>query len=313
MKDKELAIIIPAYKRDFLEETLESLSEQTDKRFRVYIGDDNSPFNLEEVVERFKGRIDYTYKKFKENLGGESLVAQWHRCIKLAEREKWIWLFSDDDIMEKNCVEAFYKELLANNKIKLFHFDVKIVDKDNKFLNKAQEFPEKLSPSEFIKGKISGNLSSFVVEYIFEKEFFWNNGGFVNFDLAWNSDDATWYQLSKGGGVHTIKCANVHWRSSGVNISRISKDSLIVQRKLNADIEFSDWLVTDIKSTSKLKSFVISLRLYLWYLIRLNSFKDVIGSDIMHHLENEFIKNKKLGLFKYFIKKYYHVYKVQRI
>ena len=49
MKDT-LAIIIPAYKPDYLEETLESLTKQTNKDFKIYIGDDASPFYLENIV-----------------------------------------------------------------------------------------------------------------------------------------------------------------------------------------------------------------------------------------------------------------------
>lgn len=38
-----LAIVIPYYKLTFFEETLQSLANQSDKRFKVYIGDDASP------------------------------------------------------------------------------------------------------------------------------------------------------------------------------------------------------------------------------------------------------------------------------
>ena len=40
-----LAIIIPFYKLTFFEENLHSLAIQTDKRFKVYIGDDSSPYD----------------------------------------------------------------------------------------------------------------------------------------------------------------------------------------------------------------------------------------------------------------------------
>lgn len=37
-----LAIVIPYYKINYFEETLKSLSNQTDKKFKVYIGNDAS-------------------------------------------------------------------------------------------------------------------------------------------------------------------------------------------------------------------------------------------------------------------------------
>ena len=90
MKDA-LAIIIPAYKPDYLEETLESLTKQTNKDFKIYIGDDASPFYLENIVELFIDKLNIVYKKFDNNVGGYSLTKQWERCIEMSN-EKWIWL-----------------------------------------------------------------------------------------------------------------------------------------------------------------------------------------------------------------------------
>ena len=50
LENETLAIVIPAYKRDFLAETLQSLVNQTNQHFHLYIGDDHSPYNLKEVV-----------------------------------------------------------------------------------------------------------------------------------------------------------------------------------------------------------------------------------------------------------------------
>ena len=46
-----LAIVIPYYNMQFFEETLQSLSSQSDQRFRVYIGNDASPDNPEFLIE----------------------------------------------------------------------------------------------------------------------------------------------------------------------------------------------------------------------------------------------------------------------
>ena len=48
-----IAIVIPAYKDTFLTETLESISNQTDKDFTLYIGDDNSPYQLLDIVNKY--------------------------------------------------------------------------------------------------------------------------------------------------------------------------------------------------------------------------------------------------------------------
>jgi len=105
-----LAIIIPAYKGSFLAEALASIAAQTDRRFRVYVGDDASPEDLRKICDEFQADIDLKYCRFEEKFGGKSLVDQWCRCIELST-EPWIWLFADDDVMEKGCVDCFYRGL----------------------------------------------------------------------------------------------------------------------------------------------------------------------------------------------------------
>lgn len=51
---KKLAIIIPAYKPRFLQETLDSIAKQNSHEFTVYIGDDASPYPLKTIVDHYK-------------------------------------------------------------------------------------------------------------------------------------------------------------------------------------------------------------------------------------------------------------------
>src|SRR5690349_7148370 len=106
---KPLAVIIPAYKLAFFDKALSSLAYQTNKNFTVYIGDDCSPEDLEEITEKYKSQLDIHYTRFKNNIGAKYLVYHWNRCIQLTRGEPWLWLFSDDDIADANCVETFYR------------------------------------------------------------------------------------------------------------------------------------------------------------------------------------------------------------
>tara|TARA_B110000240_G_scaffold195891_1_gene246534 strand:+ start:1600 stop:2013 length:414 start_codon:yes stop_codon:yes gene_type:complete len=77
----KLAIVIPYYKITFFEETIASLANQTNKNFKVYIGNDASPECPEALIEQYKDKFNFIYKKFETNLGSTSLVKQWERCI----------------------------------------------------------------------------------------------------------------------------------------------------------------------------------------------------------------------------------------
>jgi glycosyltransferase involved in cell wall biosynthesis len=49
-----LAIVIPYHRLAFFEATLQSLVNQTDQRFHVYIGDDASPENPLPLLEKYR-------------------------------------------------------------------------------------------------------------------------------------------------------------------------------------------------------------------------------------------------------------------
>jgi glycosyltransferase involved in cell wall biosynthesis len=86
-----LAIIIPYYKLTFFDATLESLANQTDNRFTVYIGDDNSTESPLAVLGNYEHKINVRYRRFCENFGCSSLTKQWHRCLEMMTTNGLFW------------------------------------------------------------------------------------------------------------------------------------------------------------------------------------------------------------------------------
>ena len=249
MNQVRLAIVIPAYKPDFLDETLASLASQGNKDFMVYIGDDCSPYHLYDIVCKYESLIQIIYHRFDTNLGSKDLVAQWERCIALSKDEEFIWLFSDDDVMESNCVEEFYRCLdQTNNKYDLYHFDINIIDEEEKVVNVCPKFPLINSSWDYYKAIVYGRQLSYVVEYIFSRKIYEKSGGFVNFDLAWNSDKATWTEFCGNRGLCTIESARVNWRRSQKNITPNMTRS-ISERKMMANCLFFEWAFKKFNNT----------------------------------------------------------------
>jgi hypothetical protein len=238
-----LAIVIPAYKSAFLEKTLSSIACQSCKDFTLYIGNDHSPFDLRAIVDSYRDRIDISYQEFDENIGGKDLVAHWERCIDMIRDEEWIWLFSDDDLIDPTCVEKFYNVFAQNQSCDLFHFNVTQIDEDDKVIRDLSSFPKVMSCEEYLNRRMKGDLYSFVVEYIFRRSHFMDMGRFENFDLAWGSDDATWIKLSNRNGILNIDDARVYWRESRYNISPNYRDPEILKRKFASQVEFAKWIL----------------------------------------------------------------------
>lgn len=239
---KPLAIIIPAYKSTFLQSALDSIATQTCQDFTLYIGDDDSPCDIRGIVDRYRKKVDLVYKRFDNNLGGRNLVAQWERCIDMSRGEEWLWLFSDDDVMEPRCVEEFYRTKALKPESELFHFNVSLIDDRGDTLTETKHYPEHLTAYEYLDGKFHGQLNSFVVEFVFKRSLFLRAGRFVNFDLAWGSDMITWIKMADASkGIFTIDGPEVKWRLGNENISP-DKSEAILLRKLHAEIDNACWI-----------------------------------------------------------------------
>lgn len=253
MKDNKLAIVIPAYKHNFLAETLKSLSEQTDKRFNVYIGDDASPFNLYSIVKDFCGTLSIDYRYFHDNLGGKDLVAQWNRCLDLVKDEEFFMLFSDDDMMSPQCVENFYKAIETDSIYDVYHFDINIINKNGDIISVCPNYPKVISSYDFFsKLYRHKKIDARMPEFIFRTEYFKKTGGFVAFDLAYRTDNATVMKCAQEKGIYTVPNSIVLWRESGINVSSTKNISpLESYKKCNATIEFFNWVDVFLKRYNK--------------------------------------------------------------
>jgi glycosyltransferase involved in cell wall biosynthesis len=235
-----LAIVIPYYKLTFFEETLQSLADQTDQRFTVYIGDDSSPDDPKHLLEKFKNKFNLHYHKFDENLGAISLSKQWERCIELTDKEEWLMVLGDDDLLDQNVVDAFYENIeIFSNKTNVVRFATKKIfgrkiDFDTTFTHPVWE-----NSTDSFYRKFDKTSRSSLSEYIFLRKTY-EKFGFYNYPLAWNSDDRAWLDFSDGKPIYTINNSFVYFRKSEINITG-RNDNLLLKNK--SEIEFYKFIV----------------------------------------------------------------------
>jgi len=235
-----LAVIVPAWKPDFLAGVLESFRAQTCQDFHLYIGDDGSPYDLEPVARPYLASGNISYHRFENNLGGKDLVGQWERCIALTQEEPWIWMFSDDDLCSPECVEALLGEVDRQPDADLFHFPIQTIDAQGNPKGDRQAI-SLTSATDYFERRILDGYQSFVVEYVFSRRAYLREGGFERFDLAWGSDDATWIKFARQRPPTLVLGTTVFWRASALNISpRITAD--VATRKIEARLAFHAWL-----------------------------------------------------------------------
>ncbi len=240
---KSLAIVIPAFKEKFFDQALHSIASQTNQNFILYIGDDNSPDELYPIVEKYVAQVDIVYKKFEENLGSISVVEHWKRCLSMAKSEEWIWLFSDDDIMSKDCVELFYKAVQETSALyDVYRFNCFIINQVGNAITNNSQYPKIQTSYQFLISRLTYQYHSYIVNCIFSRNVYEKYNGFIDITAAWGSDDATWVLFGQEKGIYTLDNGLIKWRESSFNISG-NKTNLVNQRRKYRGIEqFIEWI-----------------------------------------------------------------------
>lgn len=301
-----LAIVIPYYNIQFFETTLKSLAEQTDQRFCVYIGNDASPNNPENIIKKYNKTISISYKAFSTNVGQHSLTNHWNRCIDLIQNEKWIQILGDDDVLASNCVAQFYQYLdeININRSNLVRFASQKIDSGGIVQSEKYTHPKlEVSTDSFFKVFKKESRSS-LSEHIFKKEVYEKNG-FQDYPLAWFSDTMAWLDFSEDKPVYTINEATVLVRFSDLSISG-KKDNMKLKYKA-AYLFYRQLIQRHFGKLSKnqkeelveeYKNYVQVTRSYTWdnwRIIVWNALKKLDLKTIKKMTKKTYIANKKQG------------------
>jgi len=292
-----LAIVIPYYKLTFFTETLESLSNQTDKRFKVYIGDDASPESPMDLLAHYQGKFNFFYHKFESNLGGNSLAQQWERCIALTADEEWIMILGDDDYLGENVVEQFHKHLSEfQSKANVVRFASRTIVQEENYKATICRHPAWESATEAYLRKFKFLTRSSLSEYVFSKKSY-EKYGFYNYPLAWNSDDRAWLDFSEDKPIYSINEAVVCSRLSAINITGKKDNAVLKNASL---VQFYKFLIENkFKHYTKFDRVKI-IRQYHYVL---QCTKKLDSKDRLFLITN-YVQNTSVAVVIGFIKKY---------
>ena len=240
MNSPQYTFLLPAYKAKYFAEALQSIKGQTYRDFKVIVSDDCSPEDLKSIYDKEVGDDSrFTYRRNEENMGSKSLVSHWNLLVDMCDTE-YLIMASDDDIYAPNYLEGInylvekYPEVGVHRgrMEKWYMADGKRYDDDSA--------SEKMTTLEYLYHKYTTAHQAGLQNFTFKLSALKNIGGFVNFPLAWFSDDATVLACSKKGVCYT-KDVVFTMRISGENITCRS-DRNTADQKLVATMLFGDWV-----------------------------------------------------------------------
>ncbi|WP_313259584.1 glycosyltransferase family A protein [Sphingobacterium sp.] len=259
----ELAIVIPYFKIDYFEECIKSLSNQSNKRFSVYIGNDLSPDDPLPLIEKYLSSDQYFYFNYSDNLGGKNLAFQWMRILTEV-KEPWFQILGDDDSISSNFVEEFYKNLaFIDSCCHVLKFNTVldfVGDKEVRFYNGFRT--GYYDTYNLILRKIAGGLNSSLSEHVFRRERF-NDVGFEIYPLAWHTDDFLILSMSGFNKIYFISDSSVIVRvfrnsTSGSEKNHVEK-SAATKKYLK---DFAQLLIHSNRGVQDKRDFLIAIRKY---------------------------------------------------
>lgn len=167
---------------EFVEETLESIFNQTHQNLQLIISDDCSKDNTVEIVQnwcnlpRVKERFaDIKIITVPKNTG---VSANCNRCIKASDAE-WIKFIAGDDVLLPNCITDNLKFVAENQEARVVFSQVEVFKdnfEQNNFVKKLPKlYPDNLMHLSFtandqFKILLKSDRISYTPSYFFNKK-----------------------------------------------------------------------------------------------------------------------------------------------
>lgn len=229
--------LLPAYKAKFLAETLASIKAQDFQDFKVIVSDDCSPEFLKEIYEQAVGNdARFTYRCNEENIGGRSLVAHWNLLLDMCDTE-YLIMASDDDLYCRSFLTEIDALIGKYPAVNVFRARVKRIGADGGTLINEGLYEEYRDQLHFIYDSYRNDFIPCISNYCYRTAALKANGGFVDFPLAWFSDDATNMLMAKTGCVNTRDILfGFRWSESNITFARPSQQQSY--KKIEATIQY---------------------------------------------------------------------------
>ena len=211
------SILIPAYKKAFLREAIESVLSQPFEDWEMVILNDCSPEDLNSIIVSYKdSRI--VYYENTENCGAVNVVDNWNKCLNSAAGD-FVICMGDDDKMGANALSVYAKYIAKYPDCDVFHSPSVIIDEEGADLYITAKRPEFESATSFLRHRLNGE-EQFIGDFCFRRTALLAKGGFVKLPLAWGADDLTALELAKEHGIVNLQEPVFYYRSSSLTISR---------------------------------------------------------------------------------------------
>lgn len=235
------SIAIPAYKRRYLQECIESILSQSITDFELIIVNDSSPENLDEIVNLFSdSRIRYYVNE--KNCGAINVVDNWNKCLEYAKGDFFVCL-GDDDKLYPYFLEEYNKLIDQYPNLSIYHARTIFIDEHSHIIGIQDDRPSHESFYSMVWHETFGFRVQFIGDFLFNTANLKQNGGFYKFPLAWGSDAVTSFIAAKENGIANGHIPTFMYRQNAQSITSTGG----IKLKMDATQEYLEWLEKEMR------------------------------------------------------------------
>lgn len=213
----KFSIAIPTYKKEFLAECIESILKQTFLDFEVIIINDNSPEDIDIVVNKFNDKRIKYYKN-KKGFGAYNVVKNWNKCLEYATGD-YIICMGDDDKLLSNCLNNYISLINKYPELNVYHTRTEIIDNDSNIIDIQEPRPEYESVYSAMWYRWNGR-KQYIGDFLFKTSTLRKNGGFYCLPTGCCSDDISVWIASKDKGIANTLEFGFQYRDNNLTLSR---------------------------------------------------------------------------------------------
>lgn len=284
MEEIKYSIAIPAYKKTYLSQCIDSILAQTYSNFEIIIVDDHSPENLKEVVQKYQDRR-IIYHRNDTGFGGKNVVGNWNKCLEYAQGDYLICM-GDDDMLSPDCLATYTTLITKNPGLSLYHIRTLIIDEDANCIDIQESRPEKESVYSMIWHLWRGRRQ-FIGDWLFHLESLKEKGGFFYLPYAWEADHICAFSAAQHTGVANADSIGFLYRENKQCITKKTDNTL---DKLYSIRKAKEWYMEFLQKVPQNDIDIIYQSLLLNSIDR--HFKKRMASDLAVA-----IKNKPFSIF----------------
>lgn len=213
----KFTITIPAYKRTFLKQAIDSCLGQTYSDYELIVVNDHSPEDLDSIIELYNdSRLRYYVNE--RNCGAKDVVDNWNKCLDYAKGE-YIICMGDDDMLLPNCLQEYANLIDKYPHLDVYHGRSEIVDENGNLKELQESRPEWESAYSVLYHQCHCRRRQFIGDLLFRTSTLKKNGGFFKLDYGVHSDNITGLIAAKDKGVANTQHIIFQYREFGKTLS----------------------------------------------------------------------------------------------